>query len=255
MWRMAALWERGGDWRRLAEQEIAPLAQVTGHAVTFTVPDGFYVRCIAAIDGHYDPLRAHPLVGDLYPAHACATSRAYFAFLDPMARRNLLAGRPFTRFTELTQIDPDAVDRLLIEDLASDAGVLRGEYDPTTRAIAAPVIVGNRPVGSMSVVEPKAREHERDLRDFVPALLEATASLADVLSNRPAGPAAARTGGAAGRFTTGSRAPDDGRSAAPAGGDPGVGQPARNTRVNPPGSTSTRSAPDMPECVRTPRWS
>ena len=37
----------------------------------------------------------------------------------------------------------------------------------------------------MSVVEPKAREHERDLRDFVPALLEATASLADVLSNRP----------------------------------------------------------------------
>ena len=185
MWRMAALWERGGGLARLAEQEIAPLAQVTGHAVTFTVPDGFYVRCIAAIDGHYGPLRAHPLVGDLYPAHAGATSRAYFAFLDPMARRNLLAGRPFTRFTELTQIDPDAVDRLLDETYRTGWAYSEGEYDPTTRAIAAPVIVGNRPVGSMSVVEPKAREHERDLRDFVPALLEATASLADVLSNRP----------------------------------------------------------------------
>ncbi len=185
MWRMASLWERSGGLAWLAEQEIAPLAQRTGRAASFTVPDGFYVRCIAAVDGRYGPIRPHPLVGDLYPGHAGATSRAYFAFLDPLVRRNLLNGRPFARYTELTEVDPEVLERLYDQTCRTGWAYSEGEYDQSTRAIAAPVLIGTTPVGSISVLEPKGLDYADDIRDHVPALLETAAALAAVFSNRP----------------------------------------------------------------------
>ena len=187
-WRMAALWERGGGLARLAEQVLAELAATTGRTASFTIPDGFHVRCIAAVDGEHGPVRSHPLVGDLYPAHAGATSRAYFAFLDPLARRNMLSGRPFARYTELTEVDEAGLDRMFDEAYRAGWAFSDGEYDSTTRAIAAPVLIGSDPVGSISLVEPKVFEYDDDLREQVPALLDAAKQLAGLL-HRPPGPA------------------------------------------------------------------
>lgn len=189
MWHMAALWERGGGFARLAEQVLSNLAARTGRTASFTVPDGFHVRCIAAVDGELGPVRSHPLIGDLYPAHAGATSRAYFAFLDPLVRRNMLSGRPFARYTELTEIDESRLERLLDETFRQGWAISEGEYDSTTRAIAAPVLIGSTPVGSISVIEPKVFEYDDELTDHVPDLLSATAKLAGLLSNQPPAPA------------------------------------------------------------------
>lgn len=189
MWHMAALWERGGGLARLAEQVLVPLAAQTGRTVSFTVPDGFHVRCIAAVDGEQGPVRSHPLIGDLYPAHAGATSRAYFAFLDPLVRRNMLSGRPFARYTELTEVDETRLDRLLDETYRQGWAYSEGEYDSTTRAIAVPVLIGSTPVGSMSVVEPKVFDFEDEIRDHLSSLQAAAKALADILSNRGASPA------------------------------------------------------------------
>ncbi len=188
MWHMAALWERGGGLAQLAEHVLSDLAARTGRTVSFTVPDGFHVRCIAAVDGEQGAVRSHPLVGDLYPAHAGATSRAYFAFLDPLERRNMLSGRPFARYTELTEVNEASLDRLLDETYRAGWAYSDGEYDSTTRAIAAPVLIGATPVGSMSVIEPKVFHFEDDLRTHAPALQAAAASLADLLSNRTPAP-------------------------------------------------------------------
>lgn len=187
MWHMASLWERGGGLARLAESVLVELARTTGRTASFTVPDGYHVRCISAVDGESGPVRSHPLVGDLYPAHAGATSRAYFAFLDPLVRRNMLKGRPFARYTELTEVDEAALDRMLDETYRQGWAISEGEYDSTTRAIAAPVIVGSTPVGSVSVIEPKVFRYEDPLTDHVPTLLDATRTLAALLAGpRPA---------------------------------------------------------------------
>lgn len=189
MWHMAKLWERGGGLARLAEGVLTELATTTNRTAIFTVPDGFYVRCIAAVDGAQGPLRAHPLVGDLYPAHAGSTSRAYFAFIDPLVRRKMFAGRPFARYTELTEVDESALERLLDETYRQGWAYSEGEYDATTRAISVPVRIGERPVGSISLVEPKVFEHDDDIRDHLGVLQDAAQSLADLLANRrPAAP-------------------------------------------------------------------
>lgn len=186
LWHMAALWERGGGLARLAEQVIAELAAATGRTATFTVPDGFYVRCIAAVDGLSGPVRSHPLVGDLYPAHAGATSRAYFAFLDPLVRRNMLAGRPFARYTEITEVDEDALEVLLRETYKAGWAYSEGEYDATTRAIAVPVRIGTKPIGSLTLVEPKIYDYDDDLHDHLPALQAAAEQFASLLASNQA---------------------------------------------------------------------
>ncbi|MGW7684379.1 IclR family transcriptional regulator [Kribbella sp. NPDC054772] len=181
MWRMAALWERTGGLAALADGVLERLAHDTNRTTTFTIPDGFHVRCIAAVDGGGGPLRSHPLLGDLYPAHAGATSRAYFAFLDRNERRALLSGRPFARFTDLTEVDEVALEQVFEDTVQTGWAFSDGEYDAATRAIAAPVRLGRRPIGSLTVAEGKSEELIDDIRDHVPRLLEATEELSNLL--------------------------------------------------------------------------
>lgn len=189
LWQMASLWERGGGLARLAEQVLVDLAARTGRTAHFSIPDGFHVRCIAAVDGYGGPVRAHPLVGDLYPAHAGATSRAYFAFLDPHVRRNLLTGRPFARYTELTEVDEPALMNLLDETFRTGWASSEGEYDPTTRAVAAPVKINSRPIGSLTILEPKVVHYDDNLSEHIGTLLNACDQLAALLTpQRPTAP-------------------------------------------------------------------
>lgn len=192
MWRMAALWERTGGLASLAEGVLERLARDTERTSIFTIPDGFHVRCIAAVDGGGGPLRSHPLVGDLYPAHAGATSRAYFAFLDRNERRALLTGRPFARFTDLTEVDESALDTVFEQTVTTGWAFSDGEYDAATRAVAAPVRLGRRPIGSLSLVEGKTEELPGEIREYIPRLLEATEELSNLLSHRSPTPRARR---------------------------------------------------------------
>ncbi len=189
MWRMAAVWERTGGLGALAEPVLARLAQDTDRTALLTVPDGAHVRCVAAVDGGNGPIRGHPLVGDLYPAHAGATSRAYFAFLPRSERRMLLAGRPVARYTELTQVDEAELDRVFDETATVGHAASDGEYDQSTRAVAVPVLLGRRPVGSLTLVESKVACTLDELVADLPRLQDASTELAALLSSTaPAAP-------------------------------------------------------------------
>ncbi|MDA0564212.1 IclR family transcriptional regulator [Streptomonospora sp. S1-112] len=184
MWRMAGLWERSGGLSVLAEPLLADLARASGRTALFCVPDGAHVRCIAAVSGTEGPRRSHPFVDELYPAHAGATSRAYFAFLDPAERRALLAGRPSARFSDLTPYEERQVEALLDEAVERGYAISQGEYDAASRALGVPVFGGKRPVGSVSLVENKYSDHDDDLLDHLAALRTAADELTGLLSNR-----------------------------------------------------------------------
>lgn len=183
MWRMALVWERAGGLASLAHQVLEPLAYDTGRTALFAVPDGLHVRCVAAVDGA-SPMRSHPLVGELYPANAGATSRGYFAFLHPNERRALISGRVFAKFTELTEKDEQALERLFVETAARGYAHSEGEYDYATRAIAVPIRLRNRPVGSLSLGEPKYPEPKDALLDHLPRLRRAAEDLRSLLDHK-----------------------------------------------------------------------
>ncbi|MFD3685390.1 IclR family transcriptional regulator [Nocardiopsis sp. NPDC058631] len=184
MWRMAGLWERSGGLSALAEPLLADLARTS----LFCVPDGAHVRCIAAVSGSEGPRRSHPFLAELYPAHAGATSRACFAFLDPAERGALLSGRPSARFFDLTPFDEREVETLFDTTVGQGYALSQGEYDAASRAPAVPVFGGKRPVGPVTLVENKHSDHDDDLLDHLTPPRSAGGELTGPLSNRRPAP-------------------------------------------------------------------
>lgn len=99
LWRMSNLWERTGGLSALANPVLEPLVEATGRTAVFAIPDGLHVRVVGSVDGPLGPARAHSFMNGLYPAHAGVAARAYFAFLDRDARRDLFRDRPLGRFS------------------------------------------------------------------------------------------------------------------------------------------------------------
>jgi DNA-binding IclR family transcriptional regulator len=188
VWRMAALWERSGGLAALVTPILAQLSESSGRTSVFCVPDGTYVRCVAAVSGQEGPRRGHPYLDELYPANAGASSRGYFAFLDAGERYGLLHGRPFARFSGLTAADERELERLFDETAAQGYAFSEGEWDESTRAVAMPVFSGQRPVGSVTLVENKSAEHARAILDHLDVLKATTGAITGYLSNHPPAP-------------------------------------------------------------------
>ena len=140
------------------------------------------MRCVAAADGQDGPLRHHALVGDLYPAHAGATARAYFAFIDRGERRTLLWGRPLARFTDQTEVDVMALEKGFTETELHGYATSDGEYDANTRALAVPVMIGRRAVGSLTLGESMVDHPESTLLGSLPRLQAASTELSELLT-------------------------------------------------------------------------
>lgn len=149
--RLGRLWERSGSLELLAGPVMEDLARATGDTVLFCLPDSFHMRCVAAVEGRSGPLRYYPLVGELYPAHAGATSKSYYAFLPDDQRRRLFRDRPMARFTERTVTDPDLLEQEFLRVRAQGFAWTVGEYDTGIATVAVPVFVGREPYGSLSL--------------------------------------------------------------------------------------------------------
>lgn len=184
-WRIAALWERSGGLSSMIEPLLIPLAQESRRTALFCIPDGTHVRCITAISGIEGPQRTHPFLNELYPAHAGATSRAHFAFLDPAFRRNLLDGRPLASLSPLTQVDLQAIEVAFDETVAQGYAYSEGEYDAGSQALAVPVFALNRPAGSVTLVENKHGNHDDELFAHLDSLQGLAGKITELLSNRP----------------------------------------------------------------------
>lgn len=184
VWRMATIWQQVGGMSSLVEPALTELAHDTGRTAVFALPDGAHVRCISAVDGDAAPIRDHPLVGELYPAHAGATPRGYFAFLRPTDRRALLYNRPIARFTNFTTVEEAALEKIMLQTQADGWAFSKGEYDANTQAIAVPVMLLGRPMASVSIAEIDS-DHEDDIRDHVERLQQTATDISLLFSSRP----------------------------------------------------------------------
>ena len=182
MWAIANHWERSGGFGEFVRPTLSALSQKTGRNSLLAVPDGAYVRCVAAVTGRLGPMRVTPLVGDLYPAHAGATSRAYFAFLSARDRRALLIGRSRERFGDKTLVDDIELERAFARTVADGYAYSTGEFDPSTRALAVPVFADHQLIGSLSIGERKTDDSD-ELLDHLPAVQAAADELGRLLSS------------------------------------------------------------------------
>lgn len=187
LWRTSLLFERTGGLGRIADDCLRRLTADTGLSASFAVRDGGFTRAVGEVVGGLGPQRSVPLVGEIIPAHAGATSRACFAFVDPEVRRRTVYGRPRGRYSELTEIDADRLEELFEQTRSAGYAITHGEWDPQTRTAAVPVLLGPQVVGAVSVTARRS-DPEIDLEPFVPRVRQAAAELVDLLAGRSAPP-------------------------------------------------------------------
>lgn len=206
VWHLATAWERHRGMAGLVRPTLRALAAASGVTALFAVPDGAHMRCVESAEGSSGPLRSYRLAGELYPAHAGATSRAYFGTLAPGARSALLYGRPMARFSDHTVTDPERLESLMCRVPADGYAYSEGEYDPATAGLAVPVTVRTQPVGSLTLVGP----HELlggAGEELLQPLRSAAHGLGELLTPRRArSPGRSRSGPA--RAVRGSGTPD-----------------------------------------------
>jgi len=150
------LWERSGSLQLLAGDLMEELTSLTGLTSVLAVPDIAHVRCVHAVEGRTGRIRYYPLLGELYPAHAGATSKSYFAFLDAAHRKKLLDGRPMAKFTDHTVTNGTELERQLTAIKSQGYAYTVGEYDAGIATLGVPIMLRHEPIASLSLGGPRA---------------------------------------------------------------------------------------------------
>ncbi|MEU6262655.1 IclR family transcriptional regulator [Saccharopolyspora shandongensis] len=148
---LGRMWDQAGALDILVRPLLAELAEATGHSALLALPDSAHMRCVVVAEGADGRLRDYPLTNELYPAHAGATSKSFYAFLPDEQRSRIFTDRPLARFTDRTVTDLAELEAQFAEVRANGWAYTVGEYDLGVATLAVPVFLRDEPYGSVSV--------------------------------------------------------------------------------------------------------
>lgn len=176
---LARAWRSTASLASITRPTLERLAERTQLNATFAVPDHAHMRVVLSIDGAEGPLRDYPMASELFPAHAGAISKAYYAQLPHALRARFIGDRPMARFTAETKTDPQQLEEEFLAIRARGYCQSQGEYDTNVSALAAPVWMGKEPLGAVALSSRSTLTVEQPLID---ALLAATGELGRMLT-------------------------------------------------------------------------
>lgn len=148
---LARAWRSTASLASIARPVLESLAERTDLNTTFAVPDHAHMRVVLSVDGTEGPLRGYPMASELFPAHAGAISKAYYAQLPHALRTRFIGDRPMARFTAKTKTDPQQLEEEFLTIRARGYCHSQGEYDTNVSALAAPVWMGKEPLGAIAL--------------------------------------------------------------------------------------------------------
>lgn len=176
---LSRAWRNTASLASITRPVLEGLAHRTGLNATFAVPDHAHMRVVLSIDGPDGPLRDYPMAGELFPAHAGAISKAYYAQLPRAMRAHFVGDRPMARYTSETKTDPRQLEAEFVAIRAQGYCRTHGEYDTNVSALAAPVWIGKEPLGALAL----SSRTELPADDaLINALLAATAEVGRLMS-------------------------------------------------------------------------
>lgn len=172
---------RGFLETRSIPQVVQPVLRSTSHEIGESVS-------FAMLDGEEAVYVAHAFVpsrfslnmvtvGSRVPLAPTAVGRAILAFMDAPARAALVERLGLTAYTAHTNVEREALGRLLGEIRAQGYCLSEAEYVEGVSSLAVPVFdQGRRVVGALSIIFPQGQYGEAELREKLVAKLEASAT-------------------------------------------------------------------------------
>jgi IclR family transcriptional regulator, acetate operon repressor len=171
------------DVRSLARQTLADLVAATDETATLSVRVGWTRVYIDQVTPNRD-VKMVVQLGEQFPLHAGASSKALLAFLPEPEQEEYLAHRSLSAVTSHTITDPDQLRKELDAIRAAGFAMSFSERDASAGSVAAPVFGHEAvPVGVISVSGPVER-FRAEARSASQALLAAARDLSRRLGDR-----------------------------------------------------------------------
>ncbi|GAA0530641.1 IclR family transcriptional regulator [Saccharopolyspora subtropica] len=181
---LGRMWEQAGTLDLLVRPLLAEVAEETGHSALLALPDSAHMRGVVVAEGADGRLRDYPLTNELYPAHAGATSKSFYAFLPEDLRSRVFTDRPLARFTDRTVTDLAVLEEQFAEIRRAGWAYTVGEYDVGVATLAVPVFLREEPYGSLSVGW-QSEQYDHDPAQWVELLQQTSVRIGQRLT-RPA---------------------------------------------------------------------
>jgi IclR family KDG regulon transcriptional repressor len=165
------------DVRRVALPHMHHLRDLTGQSVQLAVIQGdegvFVERCEGTT-----AVRLYLAVGKHAPLYAGASTRLLLAYCSPGRQAEILAAHPPVRYTPTTVVDPDQLRQLMDETRVHGWTVSRGELQPGSAEMAAPLFGHRREViAALSIAGPDELYGPGSMREYLPHLRKTAAAI------------------------------------------------------------------------------
>lgn len=167
----------------VAQPILDDLAQKTGEYVSLGVADGNLLIWVANARGPQTALQYSPVSGPLVRLHCSASGTAWLAALPEDRAVELVMKRGFDEPGAYHRNAPRTIAELLkvlAQVRARGFGMAIESADAGINAIAIALIVGERPVGTLSIAGPAVRLPSKRLESFGPLLRAAATRICDV---------------------------------------------------------------------------
>lgn len=143
------------------------LAEKTGHRTNLAVLHSGKVMILGGCERPGLP-RIYSHFGNVVPPHASGLGKAVISRLEEDEVKMLLGAEPFARRTGRTATTLPAVLKEREASAARGYAVEDGESTTSSFCIAAPLVVGERPIGAISI----SGRQGQDMHRFAPDLLQ-----------------------------------------------------------------------------------
>jgi IclR family transcriptional regulator, acetate operon repressor len=165
-----------------AAPHVAALRDQLGESCHLCVPSHLFALCLVhAQADRADAPRPH--LRELVPCHCTAAGKALLAWREPW--RDAVLAQRLESFTERTLTGPAFLRGELRRTAARGYAVEDREYEPDTRALAAPVFSDDgEAVAALAVAAPAARLPAERQREIAGAVRRAAAALSAELDRR-----------------------------------------------------------------------
>ncbi|MCF6310856.1 MAG: IclR family transcriptional regulator [Verrucomicrobiales bacterium] len=124
--------------------------------------------------------KARPMAKD--PVFSTALGRALVAFLEPARQRSLLRQAPIQPSTPKTQTDQKQLSKLLDQIRQDGYAVEREQSEIGMMGVAAPILVRNECVASISIASPCARVNDDALQSQIESVMRAASQVSSKLT-------------------------------------------------------------------------
>ncbi len=159
---------------------LQALSDEIGETCNCTMLDGDKTIYFDRVEANW-PFRIQLPVGSRLPLHCTASGKLFLAHMKPRTRQRLISAAPLKRYTDRSITDPDLLITELEKIKSDGIGVDDEELMDGMVALAVPIFnINNEICFTLAVHAPKVRKSLEELRQYLPSLRNAAASMASI---------------------------------------------------------------------------